>query len=471
MADLKPKKSKADPNTIFLNILLGLKSALHADNYLDVTTVRDRIEKKFPDKCQEIIEFNISDPVTPEQKNELMVIINNIFDNDKTDDWNARFDKILQEKEKGKNKIKEVAKIKEVIQIPNEVKEKWNEIKGLMQEVIFNSKNMSDIKILKLLNDGTLRCHWGTAPTGIPNIGYILPLHAISIMSRHGVKVTVLIADVHARMDVKKTEDDKLDNRINIYKRIIERILTVLNANFYNIVFIKGSECQMSPDNFQKLLTLCGKINAHEAQNASAEVVKALASGQVAISHLLYPIMQCMDEELLGSHIQLGGVDQRKIFVLSHEIERYTRHPCSHLMNKMLPAIRTEEEGGEKMSSSSKTKISFLSNMKEIKNAVNLAFCQEKNIENNSLFDILGTIQPICNSLEIKFIVPKNEKFDISEKEYSDWRNVENDFKEGLLHPDDFKRGMVLLFDKLIDPIRSSFASAEDIAMIKAAYS
>lgn len=50
--------------------------------------------------------------------------------------------------------------------------------------------------LLKILeeNERPLRCYWGTAPTGRPHVGYLVPLTKLADFLRAGVQVKVLFA-------------------------------------------------------------------------------------------------------------------------------------------------------------------------------------------------------------------------------------------------------------------------------------
>lgn len=43
-------------------------------------------------------------------------------------------------------------------------------------------------------NERPVRCYWGTAPTGRPHVGYLVPLTKLADFLRAGVNVKVLFA-------------------------------------------------------------------------------------------------------------------------------------------------------------------------------------------------------------------------------------------------------------------------------------
>ena len=78
---------------------------------------------------------------------------------------------------------------------------------------------------------------------------------------------------------------------------------------------------------------------------------------------MIYPILQVLDEVYLKTDIQLGGVDQRKIFMMSRDhLHKIGYKSNIHLMNQMIPNL-SGKTVDEKMSSSDiNSKIDLLDN-------------------------------------------------------------------------------------------------------------
>jgi tyrosyl-tRNA synthetase len=58
-------------------------------------------------------------------------------------------------------------------------------------------------------------------------------------------------------------------------------------------------------------------VSENDAKRAGAEVVKQTSNAP--LSGLIYPILQVLDEVHLGVDVQMGGMDQRKLFVAATE--------------------------------------------------------------------------------------------------------------------------------------------------------
>lgn len=84
-------------------------------------------------------------------------------------------------------------------------------------------------------------------------------------------------------------------------------------------------------------------VTEHDAKKAGAEVVKQVESA--ALSGLIYPGLQALDEEYLGVDAQFGGVDQRKIFVFAEKyLPQIGYKKRAHLMNGMVGGLSGNSE-------------------------------------------------------------------------------------------------------------------------------
>lgn len=204
-------------------------------------------------------------------------------------------------------------------------------------------ENLAEIigeeELIKKLKSGkSLKIYWGTSPTGKPHIGYFLPLIKIAQLIKAGCEVIILFADLHAYLDAMKTSWELLELRTEYYEKLIKQVLLELDVNLDKIKFIKGSDYQLSKEYTIDVYKFMSKITIDSAQKGGAEVVKQTANP--VLSGLAYPILQMLDEVYLNVDAELGGQDQRKIFMLSRDhIHKIGYKPVIHLMNPMIPSI------------------------------------------------------------------------------------------------------------------------------------
>lgn len=165
--------------------------------------------------------------------------------------------------------------------------------------------------------------------------------------------VVVLLADIHGFLDNLKAPLELVESRAKYYKKIITAILESVGVRTEKLEFILGSSYQKSPEYVMDVYRLSSLVSEHDAKKAGAEIVKQ--SGNAPLSGLLYPILQVLDEEHLNADVQLGGVDQRKLFVAATEwLPKIGYRKRAHLVNPMIAGLN-----GGKMSSSVQGMFSF----------------------------------------------------------------------------------------------------------------
>jgi tyrosyl-tRNA synthetase len=309
--------------------------------------------------------------------------------------------------------------------------------------------------------------YWGTAPTGKIHIGYLLPMIKITEMIKVGCNGKILFADLHAYLDSMKTSWELLEYRTQYYKEMIQQLLIIFGADLDKVEFIKGSSYQLSREYTIDVYKMLSKITVDCAQKGGAEVVKQ--NDNPLMSGLVYPILQVLDEVYLKTDIELGGVDQRKIFMMSRDnLHKIGYKPVIHIMNKMLPSLAGKT--GEKMSSSiANSKIELTDSPKDIRKKINKAFLEPQHT-NSPLFEFIkNVIFPILQLRTETFIINRDEKYG-GPKKYESYQDLENDYIKDIICPPDIKLGVSDFLIDLLEPIRIYFNTPDMIDLIKKAY-
>ncbi|KAL3073181.1 hypothetical protein niasHT_035457 [Heterodera trifolii] len=234
-----------------------------------------------------------------------------------------------------------------------------------LQEVI------GDEKLTKQIGAGkNIHVYWGTATTGRPHVGYLVPIQKIADFLRADIRVTILFADLHAFLDNMKSSIELLQNRVLYYECVIKALLNALNVPIGKLHFVRGRSYQLTETYTKDLLRFCGLVSLRDATRAGAEVVKQV--DDPLLSGILYPLLQALDEQHLKVDGQFGGVDQRKIFILAEEqLPKMKFAKRFHLMNPMVPGLT-----GSKMSSSEEnTKIDLLDSPESVSAKIDSAAC------------------------------------------------------------------------------------------------
>lgn len=332
-------------------------------------------------------------------------------------------------------------------------KEKYTLITKGLQEVL----NGQIIKKVLEEEKRPLKIYWGTAPTGKPHCGYFVPMIKLAHFLKAGCEVKVLLADLHAFLDNMKAPLDVVNYRAKYYEFVVKAILRSIGVPIEKLTFVIGSSYQLSRDYTLDLFKLANIVSQNDAKRAGADVVKQVANP--LLSGLIYPLMQVLDEQYLDVDAEFGGVDQRKIFVLSEEnIEALGYKKRAHMMNPMVPGLG---QGGKMSSSDPNSKIDIIEKPKKVKKKINSAFCAPGNVEENGLLSfvqfVLGPVYELTHGTgTFQFFIDRPEKYG-GPITYDSFEDLKTAFKEEKLSPVDLKAGVTAGINKLLEPIIAEY--------------
>ncbi|KAK0658817.1 Tyrosine--tRNA ligase [Lasiodiplodia hormozganensis] len=336
---------------------------------------------------------------------------------------------------------------------------------ALIYENLQETLNPEIMEAVVKKGERPLKIYWGTATTGRPHAGYMVPIIKIAQFLQAGCHVKILLADIHAFLDNLKAPIELVNYRAKYYKYVITEALKAVGVSVDRLEFVLGSEYQKSPDYMMDLLRLSTMTTEHDAKRAGAEVVKQ--TDNALLSGLIYPLMQALDEQYLDVDVQFGGVDQRKIFALAKEaLPKLGYKERAHLMNKMVPGLQ-----GDKMSSSDPdSKIDLLDGPDAVKRKLKKAFAEPKKVEGNGLLSFVEYVLLPVGALEGKpnFTVQRREGEPLV---YTDAEKMKEDYAADILTPQLLKSGVTEAISKLLAPVQAAFdASPEWQEIEKLAY-
>jgi len=290
--------------------------------------------------------------------------------------------------------------------------------------------------------------YWGTMTTGSPHISYYFPLLKLADFLKAGLKVKILIADIHAGLDGIPFEI--LEKREKYYTELIKEMLRSIKVPLTKLEFVKGSSFQFKPKYFEDVLKMSMQASTRDTTRAASEVVKMTENPK--LGNLIYPIMQALDEAYLDADMQFGGLDQRKILVFAREfLPRIGYKPRVELMNPMIPGLV-----GEKMSSSVEgSKIDMLDSETSVEKKINKAHCIEGDSNNGLMGFMKYVIMILKQDQKKKFKISRPDKFG-GNIEYSNYEDLESDFINKKLHPMDLKQALANELNLLLKPIREN---------------
>ncbi|MDH3353111.1 MAG: tyrosine--tRNA ligase [Nanoarchaeota archaeon] len=301
----------------------------------------------------------------------------------------------------------------------------------------------------------------GTAPTGVPHIGYFIWGLKLADLLNAGFKVKVLLADLHAALD--NTPWEVLEHRYKLYSKVIPLMIKAMGADIKKLEFVKGSDIQLSKEYVTDIFKMSSMTSVHDCHKAASEVVKLGDSPK--LSGYIYPLMQALDEEYLKVDMQIGAIDQRKIMVLAREqLPKLGYKKRIELMTPFLPGLI-----GEKMSSSVEaSKIGLMDDPKTIKKKVNSADFKEGDPNNGTMAFFKSIVFVLAKDRNEKLTIERPEKFG-GNLEFENYEELEKAVKEKTIHPLDVKMSAASEITKLLSEIEKERKTLEKI--FKLAYS
>ena len=296
-------------------------------------------------------------------------------------------------------------------------------------------------------------CYIGTAPTGVPHVGYFVWGLKVADLLRAGFRVKILLADLHAALD--NTPWEILEERYKFYSKIIPLMIESMGADVSKLEFIKGSDFEMSKEYVSDLYKIASITSVNDCHRAASEVVKLGETPK--LSGYLYPLLQALDEEYLKVDMQIGGTDQRKIFVLAREkLPQIGYKKRIELMNPLIPGLL-----GKKMSASVEaSKISLMDSPKQIKKKVNGADFIEGDVDNGIMAFLKNIIFVLKKDKKEKLVIGRPEKFG-GNLEFENYLDLEKAVLDKRIHPLDIKNSVSFEIISLLKGIEKKRVSLE----------
>src|SRR3989344_4074382 len=113
-----------------------------------------------------------------------------------------------------------------------------------------------------------LSAYYGTAPTGLYHMGYLVPLSKLFDFATAGIKNNILLADIHAALDDLKTPWADINAMAEYYKSCIQLSFPWEDQP----TFTKGSTFQLTKSYQLDLLKLSTISTVARTTRAASEV-------------------------------------------------------------------------------------------------------------------------------------------------------------------------------------------------------
>jgi len=297
------------------------------------------------------------------------------------------------------------------------------------------------------------KIYWGTATTGRPHCGYMVPAIKIAQLLAAGCDVTILLADIHGFLDNLKAPIELVNHRVEFYQFVITALLQAVGVSLDKLKFVKGSSYQKSPEYVMDVYKLSSVISEHDAKRAGAEIVKQ--TDNAPLSGLLYPILQVLDEQYLDCDAQFGGLDQRKLFIAAKDwLPKLGYRERAHLCNPMVPGL----QGGKMSSSEKDSKIDLLDDPDVVAKKIKKAVAVPKTVEDNGVLAFVEFVLLPASGLRGKreFRVSR-ERDGLEPLVYTDIAQMHDDYRNDILNPQLLKPAVAQALNELLKPIQEAY--------------
>jgi tyrosyl-tRNA synthetase len=195
----------------------------------------------------------------------------------------------------------------------------------------------------------------------------------------------------------------------------------------------------------------------------TSQIMGRKETEDLTAAQILYPCMQTADIFTLGANITELGMDQRKVNMLAREIGDIlgywkpvviSHHMLMWLGKPVATTDKVERAIEMKMSKSNPDSAIFMTDTYEdIQRKINKAYCPEGEIKDNP---VLEYCQYIIFEKYDQILIERPEKFGGNLSIHS-YEQLEKMYEEKSIHPMDLKKTVVLLIDKLLQPVREHF--------------
>ncbi len=299
----------------------------------------------------------------------------------------------------------------------------------------------------------------GFEPSGLAHIPFgLLRAENLKVMLRAGVKFKLLLADYFAFIN------NKLGGDLERIKKAGEYFVEVWKAcgvDTSKVEIVWSSDRMNRLAYWDRVLRIAKETTLNRIMRATT--IMGRKEGELhSTAQLFYPTMQVSDIFDLNVDICQLGLDQRRANILGREMAEKLKWKrpvvVSHHMILGLQGIQSGQDKEEiiiasKMSKSKPESAIFMhDDFEEIKKKIEKAYCPEKILEGNPLFDYLRYLI-FKRYSKVKIERPKKFGGNL-ELDYSELKEV---YERGDLHPSDLKKAVIFYLNEMIAPVREYF--------------
>lgn len=305
----------------------------------------------------------------------------------------------------------------------------------------------------------------GFEPSGLAHVGtgIVAALKTKDLMEA-GIHFKLFLAEWHAWINNKMGGDLDAIRKVGEYFQKVwlslgvpETVEFVWNSDFVNDAEYWGRVIKVLKESTVARITRCLTIMGRK----EAELREA--------AQYIYPAMQVSDIYQMGLDIACSGLDQRKAHMLARDIgpKLGLGKPVAVHYHLLAGLQGPEKMGGydedtkidreisSKMAKSRpETCIFAHDSQEEITKKVTKAYCPAGQVEGNPIIEVVDYV--LFRDQEKEFTIERPAKFG-GDVTYWTYEDLEKDFREKRLHPQDLKNKVAQELNTLIAPCRAYF--------------
>ncbi len=350
--------------------------------------------------------------------------------------------------------------------------EKFNLITRNLEEVL------TEDELKELINSDTPLKHYiGFEISGKLHLGYLFTLLKVKDLQDAGAETLIWLADLHSAINDKLGGDLEIIKKIakDYFEEAIKALFTLIGGDPEKLIFKLTSETYAKNPDFWLTLLEIGKTTTLARTKRSITIMgRDQSDDSMPTDKLFYPIMQAADIFLLGANIAHAGIDQRKVHVIAKDAAMQVKtNPLKDIKGNQIKPVAIHhpillslsgpaDSGGEADEAAMKNKmskskpgsgISIHDTEEEIRKKINDAYAPEGIIEGNP---ILNWTRYLIFYSKTTLEVNRDERWG-GNLSYSSYEELEKDYAEKKLHPQDLKKAVAEWIIEKLEPVRSYF--------------
>jgi tyrosyl-tRNA synthetase len=279
-------------------------------------------------------------------------------------------------------------------------------------------------------------------------------------MIEAGVHFKFWVADWFAWMNNKMGGDLEKIQKVGEYQ---VEVWKASGMKVKSVEFLRTSDALADREYWKRTVNIARNSTVQRIVRCS-QIMGRSEKDTLSAAQIFYPCMQASDIFHLKADITNLGMDQRKVNILAREIGPKLGYwkpvivSYHMLMGLLKPPVGVDDPVERaiamKMSKSIPDSAIFMNDSPaDVKRKISNAYCPAKQIEENPLMEYMKYI--IFESFK-EVTIERPQKFggDVS---YTNLGDMQKDFVDGNLHPQDLKAATSFYINELLEPVRKHF--------------